>query len=139
MICIEYVCLVVVLCVVCIICSFGAQIFFCNKIIFLKTNSLSYMHRGYFFMFCHYFYLVFYVVKHLRVIFFLDRTLYKSWYIILQPSDNDNIEHKTQGEKQSRKPKRRATRKVCRYFEMNFIFVVRCKILISKGNGSLEV
>ena len=110
-----------------------------NKIIFLKTNSLSYMHRGYFFMFCHYFYPVFYVVKHLRVIICLDRTLYKSWYIILQPSDNDNIEHKTQGEKQSRKPKRRATRKVCRYFEMNFIFVVRCKILISKGNGSLEV
>ena len=33
MICIDYVCLMVVMYVVCIICSFGVQIFFCNKII----------------------------------------------------------------------------------------------------------
>ena len=36
MICIEYVCLMVVMYVVCIICFFGAQIFFCIKIIFLS-------------------------------------------------------------------------------------------------------
>ena len=49
-----------------------------SRLLLVNLIIVIYMHRGYFFMFC-YFYLVFYIVKRLRV-FFLDRTLYKFWY-----------------------------------------------------------
>jgi hypothetical protein len=49
-----------------------------SRLLLFHFIIVIYMHRGYFFMFC-YFYLVFCVVKRLRVNIF-DRTLYKFWY-----------------------------------------------------------
>ena len=49
-----------------------------SRLLLFNCIIVIYMHRGYRFMLC-YFYLVFHVVKHFRVIF-LDKTLYKFWY-----------------------------------------------------------